>query len=188
MEELGKEDPAETRKEEGVATGANTPVLVKIRRIEENNKEAPASRKVQQHPGQKGSPMGSPCGLPRFKQPTLGSFLELRGGLEGSLRQAGDHRTSGAPAKGTGGRDLSARVKVTTKGRVGEGARRGGRICGAKCVPGPMDAFVERKTVPQDLREATLTEHRKRQRKKSLDKEGSPEEGAEGRSIKEEEQ
>ena len=131
--------------------------------------------------------MGSPCGLPKFKQPTLGSFLELRSGLEGSLRQAGAHKTSGAPAKGTGGRDLSGKVKVTTKGRIGEGARKGGRICGAKCVPGPMDAFVERKAVPQDQREASLTEHRKRQRKKCLDKDGDPEEGAEGSSPKEEE-
>ena len=162
--------------------------MVNIRRYEEKSKEAAASKKPQQHPGGKGSPLGSPCGPAKYKQPTLGSFFELRSGLEGSLRQAGDYRTPGAPAKGTGGRDLSARAKEATKGRVGEGARRGGRICGAKCVPGPMDAFVERKTVPQDLREATLTEHRKRQRKKSLDKEGSPEEGAEGRSIKEEEQ
>ena len=132
--------------------------------------------------------MGSPCGLPKYKQPILGSFLELRSGLEGSLRQAGDNKTPGAPAKGTGGRDLSARAKEATKGRVGEGVRRGGRICGAKCVPGPMDAFVERKTAPQDLREATLTEHRKRQRKKSLEKEGSPEEGSEGSKLEEEEQ
>ena len=139
--------------ENETTTVANTPVIVKIRRFEEKHKEAPASRKVQQHPGQKGSPLGSPCGLPKYKQPTLGSFLELRSGLEGSLRQAGDYRTPGAPAKGTGGRDLSARAKEATKGRVGEGVRRGGRIRGAKCVPGPMDAFVERKAVPQDQRE-----------------------------------
>ena len=83
---------------------------------------------------------------------------------------------------------IKVKVKVTTKGRIGEGARKGGRICGAKCVPGPMDAFVERKAVPQDQREASLTEHRKRQRKKCLDKGGGIEEGSEGSSPEEEEQ
>ena len=132
--------------------------------------------------------MGSPCGLPRYKQPTLGSFLELRSGLEGSLRQAGDNLTPGAPAKGTGGRDLPAKAKEATKGRFGVGARRGGRIRRAECVPGPMDAFVERKSATGSQREATLTVHRKEQRKKSWNREGSPKEGPKGRKPEEEEQ
>ena len=126
--------------------------------------------------------------MPHYYTTTLGSFFELRSGLEGSLRQAGDYRTPGAPAKGTGGRDLSARAKEATKGRVGVGARRGGRIRRAECVPGPMDAFVERKSATGDQREATQTVHRKEQRKKSLEKEGSPKEGPKGSKSEEEEQ
>ena len=140
-------------------------MVVKIRRYEEKSKEAAASEKPQQHPGGKGSPMGSPCGPAKYKQPTLGSFIEMRSGLQGSQRQAGDKTPSKAPAMGTGGRDLPAQAKTATKGRIGEGARRGGRIRKVGGVPGPMDQFVERTAAHQVQREATDTAVRKEKRK-----------------------
>ena len=130
--------------------------------------------------------MGSPCGPARYKQPTLGSFFELRSGLQGSLRQAGDKRTSGTPTKGTGGRDLPAKAKEATKGRFGVGARKEGRIRKAGDVPGPMDKFVEKRAATRDQREAPLTVPRKEKRKKSWDKEGRSREGPEGGKSEEE--
>ena len=112
----------------------------------------------------------------------------MRSGLQGSQRQAGDKTTSEPPAKGTGGRDLSAQDKTATKGRFGEGARREGRIRKAGSVPGPMDYFVERKAATKAQREATQTDSRKEKRQKSCDREGSSKEGPGGRKSEMEEE
>ena len=143
-------------------------------------KEAAASKKPQQHPGGKGSPMGSPCGPAKYKQPTLRSFIEMRNGLQGSQRQAGDKTTSKPPAKGTGGRDLPAQAKTATKGRIGEGARRGGRIRKVGGVPGPMDQFVEKIAAHEAPKEATDTRPRREKRQKGWEKEGGTREGPGG--------
>ena len=122
--------------------GANTPVVVKVRRLEERNKisntEAKASVAPQVHPGGKTGPLGSPCGLGRMKQPTLRSFLEKRSWLEGSLRQAVGDLPFNTTAGVTGGRDLLTQPNIGTKGRFGDSKSRQGMRTG------PVDNFVER--------------------------------------------
>ena len=89
---------------------------------------------------------------------------------------------------GTGGRDLPVQAKTATKGRIGEGARRGGRIRRAGGVPGPMDYFVERTAAHEAQREATETAVRKEKRQKGSTKEGGTREGPGGRKEDKEEE
>ena len=77
--ETATEQEKGARKPE-LETGARTPVGVKVRRIQERIQKE-KSHNVQQI------------------QPTLKSFIELRGGLEGSQRRTGNQSTSSANPK-----------------------------------------------------------------------------------------
>ena len=128
-------------------TGASTPVSVKVKRLE-------LKLKPQEQAGGRSGPLGSPGGPKRPKtliQPTLGTFMGKRSGLEGSLRQQEEETPSNSLSLGTGGRDLKAQPNKGTKGRIGD-KRKGGRIWGPSSGPGPMDQYLrkENRTLPSE--------------------------------------
>ena len=113
-------------------TGAWTPVSVKIKRIEERTRTGSSSLASHQSPG-------GPGGGCRLKQPTLGSVWRMRSGLQGSLGQAVDQRTSlsNNTAGVRAGRDPQTKPNTGARGRKGN--RRGGRILGQTLASRPMD-------------------------------------------------
>ena len=73
---------APTRKEDKHQTGANTPVGVKIRRLQDKINQGNKSQSIAQQ-----------------IQPTLRSFIDLRGGLKGSQSRTGQKSTSESSSK-----------------------------------------------------------------------------------------
>lgn len=145
-------------------TGASTPVSVKVRRLEMINKP-------QEQTGGKSGPLGSPGGPKRLIQPTLGTFMWKRSGLEGSLRQQKEEKPSTFLSLGTGGRDLKAQPNTGTKGRIGE-KRKGGRIWGPSSGLGPMDKYLERENRTLSSKDVTSGALGNRLRQQGVTKEG----------------
>ena len=84
MESPERSAPAKEtgNRENKLETGANTPVGVKVRRLQEKiNRESKSHSTGQQI------------------QPTLRSFIDLRGGLVGSQRRTGENKTPSSSPK-----------------------------------------------------------------------------------------